>query len=176
MNKTDKAMSLRQRNRMNRHQGRDFENLIGAACAYYRDRGVADIEKTPEAMKPIANMGKGKFVAVYTEKAQADFKGLLKGGQAVNFEAKHTTTERMEQDRVTPEQAARLRRARDYGGQAFVICSFSGLDFFRIPWSVWENMKGRFGHKYFTVQEAEPWRIRIGGPGVLLFLEGMEEK
>lgn len=174
-NKTDKALSVRYRNKLSRHRGKGFENIIEAACAYYRAKGVADIEKTPEAMKPIKNLGKnGQFIAVYTEKAQADFKGIMMGGIAVNFEAKHTDADRMDQDRVTPDQAARLRRAYEYGGHAFVVCSFSGRDFFRIPWSIWANMKGHLGHKYITPQEAEPWRIRIGGPGVLLFLENLE--
>ena len=176
MKNTDKALSVRYRNKLSRHRGKEFENLIEAACAYYRARNVADIEKTPEAMRTLRGLGNGQFVAVYTEKAQADFKGFMMGGVAVNFEAKHTDSDRMDQDRVTPEQAARLRRARDYGGHAFVLCSFSGLHFFRIPWSFWENMKGHLGHKYITLQEAEPWRVRIGGPGVLLFLEGMEER
>ena len=38
---------------------------------------------------------------------------------------------------------------------------------------VWRDMKGRFGHKYITPQEAAPYEVRIGGPGVLLFLEGL---
>ena len=37
-------------------------------------------------------------------------------------------------------------------------------------------MKGQFGHKYITPQEAAPYEVRIGGPGVLLFLEGLEDK
>ena len=37
-------------------------------------------------------------------------------------------------------------------------------------------MKNLFGHKYVTPQEVERCRVRIGGPGVLLFLEGMEEE
>lgn len=111
MTKTEKALLLRRQNQLNRHRGAQFEDLIRAACDYYRGRGVADIEKTPEEMKPIKNMGKGHFVAVYVKKAQADFKGFLRGGLAVNFEAKHTDTPRMEQDRVTPEQADRLERA-----------------------------------------------------------------
>ena len=111
MTKTEKALLLRRQNQLNRHRGAQFEDLIRAACDYYRGRGVADIEKTPEEMKPIKNMGKGHFVAVYVKKAQADFRGFLRGGLAVNFEAKHTDTPRMEQDRVTPEQADRLERA-----------------------------------------------------------------
>ena len=165
MTKTEKALLLRRQNQLNRHRGAQFEDLIRAACDYYRGRGVADIEKTPEEMKPIKNMGKGHFVAVYVKKAQADFKGFLRGGLAVNFEAKHTDTPRMEQDRVTPEQADRLERAFRYGAAAFVVCSFSGRDFFRVPWEVWRSMKARYGHKYITIQEAEPFRITFGGPG-----------
>lgn len=172
----EKELAARYRNKLNRHQGKDFEGLIEAACCYYRDRDVADIEKTPEALKPLRNLGKGQFVAVYTEKSQADFKGFMMGGAAVCFEAKHTDTGRMDQDRVTPSQAERLERCHVYGGHAFVLCSFSGRDFFRVPWSTWRGMKNLFGHKYITPQEVERCRVRIGGPGVLLFLEGMEEE
>ena len=59
-------------------------------------------------MRPIKDMGGGKFLAVYTKAAQADYKGLLAGGRAINFEAKHTDTGRMEQSRVTEDQAERL--------------------------------------------------------------------
>ena len=31
-------------------------------------------------------------------------------------------------------------------------------------------MKGVFGHKYITPEEAARFEVRIGGPGVLLFL------
>lgn len=33
--------------------GNYFENMISASCEYYRDRGIAKIEKTPEPMKPL---------------------------------------------------------------------------------------------------------------------------
>lgn len=65
-------------------------------------------------MPSTMTLTQGHFVAVYVKKAQADFKGFLRGGLAVNFEAKHTDTPRMEQDRVTPEQADRLERAFRY--------------------------------------------------------------
>ena len=44
----------------------------------------------------------------------------MMGGAAVCFEAKRTDADRMEQDRVTPEQADRLERCHAYGGHAFV--------------------------------------------------------
>lgn len=173
-----KSRSLVQRQlkgAMSRAQGQHFEEIIEGACNYYRMKGAADIEKTPEPMRPIKDLGGGKFVAVYTKAAQADFKGIMAGGRGINFEAKHTSADRMEQDRVTTDQAERLERAAALGGIAFVLCSFGPTDFFRVPWTVWRAMKEKLGHKYITPQEAEPFRVRFGGPGVLLFLEGLEE-
>ena len=82
----------------------------------------------------------------------------------------------MTQDRVTADQTERLERAHQFGAVAFVLCSFGSVGFYRIPWTVWRDMKGRFGHKYITPQEAAPYEVRIGGPGVLLFLEGLEDR
>lgn len=161
------------RGRTNRAQGAFFERMIGQACDYYREREIADIEKTPEPMQPTRDLGNGKFIAHYTGTAQADYKGFLMGGRAINFEAKYTDTGRMAYDRVTEDQAGRLERAYRYGAYAFVLCSFGAVAFYRIPWEVWRDMKGHFGHKYITPQEAAPYQVRIGGPGVPLFLDGL---
>ena len=162
--------------KVNKAQGAFFEQMIEAGCNYYRDREIADIEKTPEPMQPIKDLGGGKFIAHYAKLAQADFKGFMQGGRAVNFEAKYTDTGKMEQDRVTDNQTERLERCHRFGGIAFVLCSFGAVGFYRVPWEVWTNLKGHFGHKYITPQEAAPYEVRIGGPGVLLFLEGLEDK
>ena len=74
-----------------------------------------------------------------------------------------------------PQQVERLERAHRYGALAFVLCSFGSVAFYRIPWEVWRNMKAHFGHKYITPQEATPIEVRIGGPGVPMFLEKLEE-
>ena len=66
---------------ISRANGLHFEEIIDAGCNYYRVKGAADIEKTPEPMRPIKDMGGGKFLAVYTKAAQADYKGLLAGDQ-----------------------------------------------------------------------------------------------
>lgn len=177
MTPQDRARAaLRYQNKKNRAQGAFFEQMINEACGFYRARQIADIEKTPEPMQPTKDLGGGKFIAHYVSTAQADYKGFLVGGQAVNFEAKYTDTERMAYDRVTEDQRERLERAFQYGAHAFVLCSFGSIGFYRIPWKVWRDMKGHFGHKYITPQEAAPFEVRIGGPGVLLFLEGLEDK
>ena len=71
-------------------------------------------------------------------------------------------------------QAERLERAQQYGGVAFVLCSFGSVAFYRIPWVVWRDMKGNFGRKYIMPADVEQYRVKIGAPGVPLFLEGLE--
>lgn len=90
--------------KISKAKGKHFEERLDASFAYYRDRGYAIIEKTPEPMRPTKNLGNGKFIAFFEKKAQPDYKGTIKGGRTVMFEAKFTAKERMEQDRVEREQ------------------------------------------------------------------------
>ena len=73
-----------------RQKGQYFEQRLDSTFDYYRERGYAEIEKTPEPMKVIKPEGNGRFLACYTKKAQVDYKGTLKGGRTVLFEAKFT--------------------------------------------------------------------------------------
>ena len=173
-NREQEALRRSYRGKVSRCQGAFFEQMISAACNLYRERQIADIEKTPEPMQPTKDLGGGKFIAHYTGKGQADYKGFLWGGRAVNFEAKYTDSGKMMQDRVTKDQAERLERAQQYGGVAFVLCSFGSVAFYRIPWVVWRDMKGNFGRKYIMPADVERYRVKIGAPGVPLFLEGLE--
>lgn len=118
----------------------------------------------------------GRFLACYTKQAQPDYKGILKGGRAINFEAKHTDSDRLTFDRVLTAQALRLSRTEALGGVAFVLCSFSGRAFYRVPWAVWKDMKRLFGRKYITQSDIEIYRVPFAAPGVLLFLEGVKEE
>ncbi len=170
-----KDMQKQLRGAMSREQGLLFERMIEQACDYYRTKGIADIEKTPEPMQPVKDLGNGRFIAHYVKAAQADFKGTLRGGRSINFEAKFTSSGKIEQTRVTPDQTDRLERTEALGGLSFVLCGFIGGMVYRVPWAVWRDLKGHYGHKYITVSEADPYRIRIGGPGVPLFLEGLEK-
>lgn len=177
MNKPRTAASIRRSyiGARSRAEGAGFEAIISSACDYYRAIGRADIEKTPEPMKPLGGADRaGRFLACYTKQAQPDYKGILKGGRAINFEAKHTDSDRMTADRVSDAQALRLSRTESLGGVAFVLCSFYGRDFYRVPWPVWRDMKRLFGRKYITPADLAEYRIRVAAPGVLLFLEGVE--
>lgn len=166
-------MDFSLQNTINRASGQDFENTISEALDYYYEKGYASIEKTPEPMRVLKqNADKKTFTAIYTKKAQPDYKGVLLGGQAIIFEAKHTSADQIKQGAVTDEQATVFERYQKMGSQCFVMVSVQGTDFYRVPWDIWKGMKEMFGHKYMNKSELERYRIKM--KQVLLLLEGIE--
>ena len=156
----------------NKATGEIFERLISASCDYYREQGLAVIEKTPEPMKPIGKMDKrGQFTACFTKQAQPDFKGVLRGGQAVVFEAKHTDGDRIEKSRLTATQERTLNAYHFLGAKCFILVSFRFERFCKIPWVVWQDMKNIFGRQHITREDAEQFSIVEKGD-ILYFLEG----
>lgn len=144
-----------------RAAGLAFEKLIEASCEVYKSRGIAYIEKTPEPMRPISGADRqGKFTAIYTAAAQPDYKGTLLGGRAIIFEAKHTNSDAMKQERVTPAQAEALSMHYNLGALCFVLISIKDR-YFAVPWTVWDNMKQSFGRKYITASDAEKYEVKI---------------
>ena len=142
--------------KMNKARGKLFEELIEASCRQYDLEGKGQIEKTPEPMRVLQRMNDNHhFICAFEKKAQPDYKGTLNGGRAVVFEAKYTDEGRISQSAVTNDQAKRLERFHNYGAMSFVLVSFSFESFCRIPWTVWRDMKQKFGRKYLTCNEAE---------------------
>ena len=154
--------------KMNRAQGLGFEQAIDEACEYYKRIRLAYIEKTPEPMKPIGvlNRNLGHFKAVFTKAAQPDYKGTMKGGRSVVFEAKHTDTDRIKQDVVTEEQWESLDLHEAMGAWCFVLVSL-GMRYYRVPWEKWKTMKEDCGHKYMNAADLASYEL----PALLRFLE-----
>ena len=152
-----------------RQKGQYFEQRLDSTFDYYRERGYAEIEKTPEPMKVIKPEGNGRFLACYTKQAQPDYKGTLKGGRAIVFEAKHTDGGRLQQSVVSAEQEKQLDRHAALGAECFVLVSFGFQQFFRIPWEVFRDMKARYGRKYIKPEDVQEYKVRYIG-GVLQFL------
>lgn len=105
-----------------------------------------------------------QFRAVYTKKAEPDFKGVMLGGRAVMFEAKSTGTGRLNKDRVLPEQVKKLDSYTALGAHCFIVATFDGLRVYRIPWTVWRSMKQRYGRNYVTEADIKEYAVRFG-PG-----------
>lgn len=151
--------------------GEHFENMIEASCIWYREHGLACIEKTPEPIKQLSKpLYDGRFLACYRKAAQPDYQGTLEGGHSVVFEAKHTDAEEIKYDRLTGEQIDDLEMHYKLGAVAFVLVSFGVDGYFRIPWAVWRDMKAIYGRKYITKQEAERYRVPFVD-GVIKMLE-----
>lgn len=156
--------------RRSRAAGEYWENMIEAACRNYRLDGLAEITKTPEPMKPLSRPNaKGQFLACFTKQAQPDYKGTLKGGRAIVFEAKHTDAERMQRSVISEEQEKQLDRHMALGAETFVLVSFGLQEYFKIPWETFRDMKERYGRKYITPEDVREYQIKYIG-GVLRFL------
>lgn len=156
------------RGQISRAKGKQFEERLDASFAYYRQRGFALIEKTPEPMRVLRNIGNGRFIACFEKKAQPDYKGMIKGGREVMFEAKYTSAARMEQSRVLQIQADVMTESQALGARCAVIAGFSSGTVYNIPWDVWSRMKEVFGRKYITEADLDKYRVRTGWNGTLL--------
>lgn len=150
-----------------KNNGANFENIIDKACRNYAIKQIAYIEKSPEPMRVIRPMQDGKFIACYTKSAQPDYKGTLKGGRAVCFEAKHTSKNSIEQSRITPAQWQALDTHQNLGALCFVLVSFNFEKFYRVPWALWANMQERFNRKSIKPADIAEYQIDI-----LDFLKG----
>lgn len=162
-----------------RELGGELENLIEAACKVYRLYKLAEVEKTPEPFRVMSgkhqlSSGVWGFEGVFTAQAQPDFKGTIKGGRSVVFEAKASDRDRIDQNVVTVEQARALRAHAKLGAEAFVLVSLSLRDFYRVPWAIWEDMKAKYGHKHMTADELEEFRVPMK-QGFLRIFQGLED-
>lgn len=155
----------------NRALGLKFEEIVDAACEYYKSSGIAYIEKTPEPMKVLGviNRKMGHFKACFAKAAQPDYKGTVAGGRSVVFEAKHTESDRIKQDAVTVDQWDAMDRHEAMGALCFVIVCLENK-YYRVPWAKWKTMKEDCGHKYMNAADLTPYMLG-NWPGALRFLE-----
>jgi len=160
-----------QQGRKNRAEGQLFEAVLDRTFAYYSEKGYAQIDKTPEPFKIIKRLENTRFIGCFTKRAQPDYKGTIKGGRTVIFEAKYTGTDRLTQDRVSDDQAYYMDRASALGARCYVLAGFKNGGVYRIPWSDWTNMKEKFGHKYVTEKDLQPYRISKSWNDMLLILD-----
>lgn len=157
--------------KISRAKGKAFEERIDSSLAYYRQRGFAHIEKTPEPMKVIRRLEQGRFIACFEKKAQPDYKGIIKGGREILFEAKYTDNEKMEQNRVGDLQAEYMERHQSLGARCYVLAGFRSGNAYRIPWDTWKDMKARFGRKYVREQDIQQFKMNVSWNGIFLLLE-----
>ena len=162
--------------RANRELGKVFEEKIEAICEVYELNNLARIEKTPEPMKIIRHIENGHFEAIFTKSAQPDFKGIIKGGKTVVFDAKFTEADRITFSALSDFQRETLLKYNKLGANAFVLVGFEDEKMYKINIELWDKMKENFGRKYIKQEELEELNLRAkrANIGIVDFLEIVE--
>lgn len=148
--------------------GSRFEALIEKACERYRKDGIAIIYKNSEPLRPSGKFGKGGAIsAYYQKKSVPDFTGVLKGGQAIMFEAKHVSGKpSMPFSRLQEHQEKYLIDFENMGAQSYVLIGFDMTDFYMIPIDDYLNFKANNGKKSLNKNEIEDYRIEKTAKGL----------
>lgn len=159
--------------KINHGLGQSFEEQIEAICEVYKLNQLAMIEKTPEPMKILKHIENGHFETVFTKSAQPDFKGTIKGGRTVVFDAKFTEKDRITYQALSDFQREALLNYSRLGAISFVLVGFMDNRMYRVPIDEWASMKENFGRKYIKQEELEEMKVRAlcGKNGVIDFLE-----
>ncbi|MCC0707002.1 Holliday junction resolvase RecU [Clostridioides sp. ES-S-0190-01] len=165
----DKKLQQRYKNKVANAQGQHFENYINSACIIYRNDNRAEIDKTPEPFRVLSKDKTGKFTGRFIANAQPDFKGALKTGMCICFEAKYTLKDNIKRSVLTNTQLETLDRYYHMGAITGVCIGIQDRFYF-IPFLVWKNMKNCFGRQYVKQEDIKRFEVKFFN-GAVLFLD-----
>lgn len=159
--------------KINHGLGKDFEERIEEICELYKFDKLAIIEKTPEPMRILKHIENGHFDAIFTKSAQPDFKGTLRGGRTVVFDAKFTESDRIQYQALSDHQRETLIAYDELGAMTFIVIGFADGSIYTVDIETWSNMKEIFGRKYIKQEELEKdfFKAKRAKNGVIDFLE-----
>lgn len=172
---TQKNAMRQLQGKVNRSLGQNFEKQIETICEFYKLNKLAIVEKTPEPMKILKHIDNGHFETVFEKSAQPDFKGIIKGGRTVVFDAKFTEKDRITYQALSDFQREELQNYNDLGAMAFVLAGFPNGNMYKIDISIWSDMKNIFGRKYIKQTELDEMKLIANKSknGVIDFLQIM---
>lgn len=163
-----KSAAYQWRGKINNAQGQCFENYLKSACEIYKSSERAMIEKTPEPFRVLEKHRDGKFTGRFTAHAQPDFLGTLKGGRSICFEAKYTSTDRINRSVLTQTQMDSLEYHYRLGAVSGVCIGIQD-EFFFIPWEIWRDMKAHYKRQYLKTNDIQKYRVKF--TGAIMFLD-----
>lgn len=164
----EKALQ-RYRNMQSNGFGKNFERFVEMGCAFYIDKGLADISKIDESFRVTKLKQAGRFEGQFTRKANPDFEGTLSGGMSICFECKHTSKDTIRQSVITKYQAEVLNRKYMLGGVVGVLCGIQER-YFLVPWKVWREMDEVFAKKSVSADDLEKYEVYFNNG--IRFLDG----
>lgn len=146
----------------NNAQGHFFEMAIEQACNYYREKGIANIHKTPEPFRVLKKIQGGKFTGQFIKRAEPDFKGVFMTGQAIVFECKYTSKNKIQKSVLSKNQNAELERNSNLKSiTAVCICFAEGLQerYFFVPFKIWKDMEKYFGKSSVNAEDLKEFEV-----------------
>jgi len=160
-NEINKKSPIRQlQGKINREYGKNFEEEVSTICDFYEMNKLARIEKTPEPMKILKHIENGRFETVFEKSAQPDFKGTIKGGRTVVFDAKFTESDKIRYQVLSDYQRETLLKYSELGAIAFILVGFMDGKIYKIDIDVWTSMKEKFGRLYIRQDELDELNYR----------------
>ncbi|WHH58290.1 Holliday junction resolvase RecU [Petroclostridium sp. X23] len=160
------------------NKGMLFEEEIKKANEGYLNRGIALIQKISTPWKVVR---RGKSVSAFPEgKSTLDFRGTVKGGISISFDAKETEeTVGLPLKNIAPHQIEYIRNALGVMEVSFILCYMKKFNKrYRIPgqtvldyWDYWQANKGKRGVNFIPVEDMVEVRSKNGI--VLHYLEGL---
>jgi len=168
----NKNVKRQMQGRRNHGLGKNFELQIENICQVYEMGKLAKIEKTPEPLRVLQHIENGHFDSIFTKSAQPDFKGTIKGGKTVVFDAKFTESDKITYQALSDYQRETLLQYDELGAKAFVLVGFSNGAIYNIDIKIWCNMKEIFGRKSIKQNELEDMNLKskVTKGGVVDFL------
>lgn len=145
----------------NKKKGELFERLIDNSCRRLLQLGAAKIQKTPEPMRVIQPLGNGKFASVFTKKAQPDYKGCIRDGNCIVFDAKYTDGDKLRMSAFSEEQKKDYEEYMQMGARCYALVSVRFEHFYFVPWGSIEHMKDTCRREYMTVMEMEMYEVPV---------------
>lgn len=113
------------------NRGMDFEADINEANDYYKEKGLALLNKRPTPINVVkVDYSKGaRITSAYFEKqSTTDYNGVYKG-KYLDFEAKETKSKTsFSLANIAPHQVDHLEGVMEHGGFAFFLIYLSTLD------------------------------------------------
>lgn len=157
---TKKNIKRQLQGKINHSLGQNFEKQIESICEFYKINKLAIIEKTPEPMKILKHIDNGHFETIFEKSAQPDFKGTIKGGRTVVFDAKFTEKDRITYQALSDFQREALQNYSELGAITFILVGFVDGTMYKVDIKTWINMKNIFGRKYIKQTELDEMQCK----------------
>lgn len=112
-------------------RGSTFEEIINRSNDYYREAGLALIQKVPTPITPVSIDQATRHItlAYFDQKSTVDYIGAVQG-IPVCFDAKECAQDTFSLDNIHPHQVAFMEAFEKQKGVAFILIHYSSRDVF----------------------------------------------